>query len=116
MSAMLSIQYALLNQHGHMVAVSTLFTAMVIYELLHLLDIRSQYKLGWLSNKWLIISIGFSLTLQLIVLYVPAIAKYFEAVPIGLNQWIVIGIGAVILSIIMRVLGKAQKSGAMHIA
>jgi Ca2+-transporting ATPase len=108
---MLSTQYAVLNQHGHIVAVSTLFTAMVVYELMHLLDIRAQYKLGWFTNKWLLISIGASFSLQLIVLYVPAVARYFEVVPIGIKQWFVIIVGGILLSVFMRLFAKYQKQG-----
>ncbi|MCU0667000.1 MAG: cation-translocating P-type ATPase [Patescibacteria group bacterium] len=111
MSIMLSTQYAVLNQHGHIVAVSTLFTAMVVYELMHLLDIRAQYKLGWFTNKWLLISIGASFSLQLIVLYVPAVARYFEVVPIGIKQWFVIIVGGILLSVFMRLFAKYQKQG-----
>ncbi len=110
MSTILAVQYYFLNSHGHEVAVATLFTAMVVYELLHLIDIRSQYKISWLSNPWLIVSILFSFGLQFIVLYVPAVAANFDAEPIGLAPWIIIGIGAVAISIIMRTLSKIHKS------
>lgn len=112
MSAMLSIQYFFLNIHGHEVAVTTLFTGMVIYELLHLVDIRSQYKISWRANPWLVASIGFSVILQLAVIYIPTFAENFDATPLGIRQWIIILIGAIILSIIMRILGRVQKSGS----
>lgn len=115
MSVILSLQYFVLNDRGHQLAVSTLFTAMVLYELLRLADIRSQYKISWRSNPWLVFSVVASLLLQLAVLYIPALANNFDVVPIGIKEWIIIAIGAVMLSVTMRIISKIQKTGSLAI-
>jgi len=48
----------------------------------------SIFKLGWLSNKWLVLAVLSSVFLMALVLYVPSLAFLFHTVPIGLSDWI----------------------------
>ena len=70
-------------------ATTIAFTSLVIFELVRLVTIRSFYKLSILANKWLIIAIISSILLQLLVIYGP-INKYFDTVPLALNDWYLI--------------------------
>jgi len=75
------------------------FTALVAFEIVRIRMIRSDYKLGIFSNKWLLAAIGGSLLLQLIVIYTP-LAKVFGVVPLELLDWGVIvlfGVGLLLI-------------------
>ncbi len=83
-------------------AVSVVFTAMVIYEMVRLVDIRTDYTIKWFSNPWLSVAIVMSLALQLAVLYVPSIANIFGVGPIAAADWIIIGTASVAMLGIMK--------------
>ena len=71
------------------VARTALFTGFIIYEFIRIASIRSQEKLNWLSNKWLLAALIGSLVLQIFIIYSP-LNKYFFVVPLGLHAWIVL--------------------------
>ncbi len=84
-------------------AQTMLFTSLVIFEMLRLAVIRSSEKLSLFSNKWLILAVGFSIGLQLLVLYTP-LSKFFGVIPLGWFEWgIILGFGTLgyLLSLIL---------------
>jgi len=83
-------------------AVSAAFTAMVVYELVRLVDIRTDYKIKWFSNPLLTLSMLGSLALQFAVLYIPAFASYFDVGPLAAHDWVFMGVGSVVLFVIMK--------------
>ncbi len=85
-------------------ATSAVFTAMVVYELIRLVDIRTDYRIKWLSNPLLTISLLGSFLLQLAVLHVPIFAHYFNVKPLELHDWVFMIIGSAILFILMKLL------------
>ena len=62
------------------------FTALVVFELARIYTIRSEYKVGIFSNKYLIGAILTSIMLQLAVVYTP-LSIFFKTVPLGLIEW-----------------------------
>jgi P-type Ca2+ transporter type 2C len=72
------------------------FTALVVFELARIRMIRSEYKLGFFSNKWLVAAIIISILLQLLTIYTP-LAKFFGTEPLTLIDWGVVILAAVIL-------------------
>ncbi len=66
---------------------SMLFTAFVVFEFARVYMVRSRYKIGIFSNKWLIVAILLSLLLQAAIIYSP-IAKLFKVVPLTLYDWL----------------------------
>ncbi len=105
MTVFLLVQYWYNHTHeSTLAAVSAAFTAMVVYELVRLVDIRTDYKIRWLANPLLTVSIVFSLILQFSVLYVPFMAKYFEVGPLASHDWIFMAFGSVCLLAIMKLL------------
>ncbi|MDX9893172.1 MAG: cation-transporting P-type ATPase [Patescibacteria group bacterium] len=74
------------------VARSTLLTGFVFYEFVRVGSIRSQEKLGWFSNKWLIVALLASSAAQLFILYTPLNA-FFGLVPLGWQSWLIMGTG-----------------------
>jgi len=82
------------------------FTGMVVFELVRLIDIRTDYDIKWFSNPLLTISIILSLLLQLAVLHVSSLAKLFEVNPITSLQWVMIAGMSITLVVIMKLLNK----------
>jgi Ca2+-transporting ATPase len=103
MTGVMLVQYWYnINNESKVAAVSAAFTAMVVYELVRLVDIRTDYKIKWLSNPMLTVAMAISIALQLAVLYVPAIASYFNVGPLARHDWIFMAGGAVFLFACMK--------------
>jgi Ca2+-transporting ATPase len=82
------------------------FVAIIIFELVRLVDIRAKYQLSWFSNLWLPAAIIGSIILQIIIVYVPTFASWFGVSPIGLFDWIYIVLMSVGLLVGLRLLSK----------
>ena len=105
MTALLLVQYWYNHTHeSTLAAVSAAFTAMVVYELVRLVDIRTDYKIKWFSNPMLTVSMVISLVLQFAVLYVPFLASYFEVGPLSQHDWVFMAVGSVILFVSMKLI------------
>ncbi len=105
MSILLALQYWYNNTHeSAFAAVSAAFTAMVVYELVRLIDIRTDYKIKWFSNPMLSVAVASSFVLQLAVLYVPFMAHYFDVGPLSPHDWIIMLLGSAFLFITMKAL------------
>lgn len=106
MSVLLLFHYWFILSQGHdgPRATAVIFVAMVVYELIRLVGIRSEYKISWLANPWLLVAIFSSLVLQISVLHIPPLAKIFEVGPIHIIDWVFIAVGALGLLIFMKVL------------
>ncbi len=103
MSVVLIAQYWYnINHESQIAAVSAAFTAMVVHEMTRLVDIRSDYAIKWFSNPWLSIAIVSSLALQLLVLYIPALANIFKVQPLANHDWWIIAIGSLLLFGLMK--------------
>jgi Ca2+-transporting ATPase len=73
------------------------FCTLVAFEWFRAFNARSDeytvFKLGILRNRYLLISIGVAVLLQMVVVYAPFMQVAFHTVPIGIAQWgIVLGI------------------------
>lgn len=86
------------------------FSAIVFYEMLRIIAIRSEYKLPFFSNKFLILAIAGSLILHLMILYLPVsfagvtLQELFKVQPLNLYDWtLLLGVG-IFLLFIMRIL------------
>lgn len=71
-------------------AQSAAFLALVMFELVNIYLIRSNYRTPFFSNKWLFISIAVTLTLQMLLIYVPFFSGLFGLVRVDLLDWIYI--------------------------
>jgi len=92
------------HQHELVRGTAVAFTAMVIYEMVRLIGIRSDYKIRWFSNPWLSVAILASFGLQLVVLYFSPLAQVFKVQPIHGIDWLIIGLGSVFLIVVMKLL------------
>ena len=77
-------------------------------ELVRLYTIRSEYKLGMFSNKYLVAAVIGSFALQLAVIYTP-LGFFFGTVPLSLIDWGMI-IGASAGVFVLSVIGVKVKN------
>jgi Ca2+-transporting ATPase len=67
------------------------FCTMVAFEWFRVFNARSDehtvFKLGVLSNRWLLITISLAIVLQVAVVYMPFLQVAFGTVPIGIDKW-----------------------------
>lgn len=85
-------------------AVAVAFTAMVVYEMVRLVNIRSEYRIKWFSNPWLSVAILASLLLQVAVVYTPWLNELFGIHPIHVIDWVIIGLVSLGLFIAMKII------------
>lgn len=105
-ASLLSHYWFNLSRESSIAGVSAIFTALVFYEMVRLVDIRTDYKISWFSNPWLSVAVLSSLLFQIIVLYTPAISKLFGVQPLAAHDWVIISIGAFTLFHLMKLSNK----------
>ena len=85
------------------------FSTLILAELLRSYSSRSinftLFHIGVFSNPSLVKATAFSFFLMVLVMYVPFLEELFHLVDIGLNDWLIVLIGA----FIPLVLGEVQK-------
>jgi Ca2+-transporting ATPase len=108
MSIALLVHYWWLGGHQHETAraVAVVFTGMVVYELVRLIGIRSDYRISWFSNPWLSVAIVASILIQLAVLYIPSLATLFGVAPIHAVDWMIIGAVSIALILVMKIVNQ----------
>ena len=81
---------------------SAAFTTLVISQLCHVFDCRSEkysvFEIGF-GNKYLLLAVASSLLMQLSVLYVPFLQGIFQTKPLDILSWVVIILAASFMSI-----------------
>lgn len=67
------------------------FCTMVSFEWFRAFNARSDehtvFKLGVLSNRWLLMTISLAIMLQVAVVYMPFLQVAFGTIPIGIDKW-----------------------------
>jgi P-type Ca2+ transporter type 2C len=95
------------------------FTAVVVYELVRIIAIRSEYHLPLFSNKFLWLAMLISIGLQLLVLYLPitiagnTLQNLFKVTPLSLIDWLIIGGAGLVLLILMKIAVKITSKTAL---
>ncbi|MFH1275667.1 MAG: calcium-translocating P-type ATPase, SERCA-type [Candidatus Woesearchaeota archaeon] len=100
--------YLLYIGSGVMKVQTMVFTFLVVFEMMRLQAIRSEYKLGIFSNKPLFFAVILSILLQFVVVYTP-LNKWFGVVPLGLVDWGVIVLMGIVLLIIYKIVSWILK-------
>lgn len=75
---------------GLQAAQGAAFMAIVVFELVNVYLIRSNYKTSIFTNKLLFLSIAFTFGLQVLITHIPVVAKLFEVGRVDLLDWIYI--------------------------
>jgi Ca2+-transporting ATPase len=67
------------------------FCTMVVFEWFRAFNARSDehtvFKLGFSRNRWLVMSVGVAILLQMAVVYVPFLQVAFSTVPLSIGEW-----------------------------
>ncbi len=75
-------------------AQTVVFTAIIISELLRAFPVRSErlsiFKIGFLTNRWMLLAAGSSLLLLLAVIYIPFFDPIFSTVALDGWDWLVL--------------------------
>jgi P-type Ca2+ transporter type 2C len=90
-------------------AYTIFFTGFVVLEAASVYLVRIRYKSPFFSNKWLHMTIILSLLLQLAVLYTDEGNKWFQVVPLGLQDWLNIGLAGLVLSAVVMGAMRAER-------
>ncbi len=89
----IGIMATLLFFIGKSKGTTLVFSGLVAYEILRIIMVREGEK--FFSNKMLLLAVGFSLMLQLLILYTP-LNKFFGVVPLTLLDWgYIAGLGVI---------------------
>jgi Ca2+-transporting ATPase len=99
-------------RHGQTMA----FTTLTLAQLFNVFNSRSDGRSAFarvFSNHWLWVAIGFSLALQLLVLYLPAMQHAFGTVGLTAGDWLRC-LGAASTVLVMRELSKIFLRRAQH--
>jgi Ca2+-transporting ATPase len=84
------------------------FTTLVMFEMFAVMSARSFAsfkKMSPFSNKWLSLAIIASVSIQLLVIYVPFLQVMFGTLPLGLNDWLII-LGVAVFGFILMEVSK----------
>lgn len=85
-----------LMDHGLELARTTAFTAMVVFEKFSVFAFRSltltSWRIGWFSNKFLLAALLLTLGAQVLAVYWPPLQALLRTVPIGTDEWLLIGL------------------------
>ena len=76
---------------GHLEAAQTIaFVTLCTSELIRAFAARSEhhsmFSIGLFSNRWMVAAVALSFVLVLAVVYVPFLALFFDAVPLGMER------------------------------
>jgi Ca2+-transporting ATPase len=85
---------------GEVIGRTVAFTAIVMLEMVRVTMIRTQYKLPFFSNRYLIGAIILSVALQVAVVYVPIMNVVFKTTALALYHWGYIGAVMAVLFVI----------------
>jgi len=88
------------------------FTSLVIFEIIRLEAIRSNYGNSLFSNKYLIMAITSSIILQLIVIYTP-LNVFFKTIPLSFKDWIEIGTTTLLLFASFKLVNYITKKSSI---
>lgn len=96
------------------------FSAVVLYEMLRLIEIRSSYNLSFFSNKFLNLAVFSSIALQLIILYLPlsiggvTLQSLFKIEALALNDWIYLLGAGVLVFLTLKTISFVKNPAFIH--
>ena len=91
---------------GETVARTVAFTSLVMLEMVRVTMIRTQYKLSFFSNPFLLGAILLSVLLQVAVVYVPVMNVVFKTTPLALHHWGYMGAVMAVMFVVGMVIAK----------
>jgi potassium/sodium efflux P-type ATPase len=88
----------------HLEATTIVFVGIIVLQFANLLAIRSEtrsvFQLGFFSNKLIFWGIGFALVFTAALIYIPYFQEIFNTTGLGILEWIILFLFAVIIFLI----------------
>ncbi|MDP2857482.1 MAG: calcium-translocating P-type ATPase, SERCA-type [Bacillota bacterium] len=86
---------AALGREGDLVRARTMaFATLVMFQLFHVFDCRTErgsvFDAGFFGNRVLVLAVLCSVVMMLLVLYVPALSRYFHTAALDAPEWLVV--------------------------
>ncbi|MFB6245215.1 MAG: cation-translocating P-type ATPase [Candidatus Nanohaloarchaea archaeon] len=100
--------FFLMLDEGLAAAQSAIFTFLIVVEMVRIQAIRSRYGHSLLDNAWVAGALGFSLVLQLLLLYTP-VSSIFGVVPLDASTWMLVSGAAAGFAALLKAVQKALK-------
>lgn len=115
-----AFSYSLYGLHQDLDQARTVaFTVMVVAQLVHAFNCRSErlslFQLGFWTNRSLVWAVLLSLAIQIAVLTVPAASRVFKVVPLPIDDWVLMGAAGALPLVLMelrKALGRAGDNPA----
>ena len=89
------------------------FTVMVIAQLVHAFNCRSErwslFQVGLWTNRPLLLAFSLSLMIQVVVLTVPAVATIFKVVPLPIEDWALMGAMGLLPFLLMELIKALRR-------
>ena len=106
--------YSLYGLHQEVEQARTVaFTVMVIAQLVHAFNCRSErwslFQVGLWTNRPLLLAVSLSLGIQVVVLTVPAVATIFKVVPLPIEDWALMGAMGVLPFLLMELVKALRR-------
>jgi Ca2+-transporting ATPase len=87
---------------------TTAFTAMVVFEKVSVFAFRSLrlpgWRIGWFSNPFLLAALAITLGAQVLAVYWPPLQVLLHTMPMGTDEWLMIGAFALPILIVPEIL------------
>ncbi len=106
--------YSLYGLHQEVEQARTVaFTVMVIAQLVHAFNCRSErwslFQVGLWTNRPLLLAFSLSLGIQIVVLTVPAVATIFKVVPLPIEDWTLMGAMGIVPFLLMELIKALRR-------
>ncbi|MGM0623626.1 MAG: cation-translocating P-type ATPase [Campylobacterota bacterium] len=69
---------------------------------------HSMFTLGVFTNRWMLIGIGAMVFFQLLFIYAPFMNTLFGTAPLGVSEWIIVGISSLIIYSVVEIEKKIR--------
>ncbi|MDO8428580.1 MAG: calcium-translocating P-type ATPase, PMCA-type [Candidatus Diapherotrites archaeon] len=101
--------FSLYNPAENLVKAQTVvFTGFVVFELIKVFLVRNFYSTKQFSNKWLFLAVGFSLILQVLVLFSP-LKEFFKLPTLTVADLSIIGLAGLVFAVLVLGFIKLEK-------
>jgi Ca2+-transporting ATPase len=88
------------------------FAVLSLSQLFHAFNMRSEhsiFKIGWFSNKKMVLSFLVCSILQVGVISIDALTKVFKVTPLSLTQWVLVFLLSIVPILVVEMQKKAHK-------
>lgn len=94
-------------QNGLLLAQTVAFTGIIVLEKINVFNFRSLHEpissVGFFSNKWLLVAVAFTISIQMCAVYVPFLQEALHTTALSLEDWGIIFLLALPIFIITEI-------------